>query len=240
MFKWKRSDFVEPRAWHSFQTNFENNEIEEFVVQDLPREKYEDAVNFMLEHFLSDEPICKSKDVLNDAEALEEVCKLWRLVLNQNVVNACFKKGCEDIVGLNMLCVITREDFKNFKLEVREDNTWKAVHDYALASFNLFKHYEFADKILIAYGLSVSKKYRQRGIATEILRARIPLCQHLGILLTSTVFTAIGSQKPAEKIGFQVNFEISYDKLVEYHKEFKFKNLGTSSLKLMSLVVNPE
>lgn len=58
--------------------------------------------------------------------------------------------------------------------------------------------------------------------------------------MTSTVFTAIGSQKPAEKIGFKVNFEITYDKLVEYHKEFKFKNLGTSSLKLMSLVVNPE
>lgn len=238
MFTWKRSDSIKPQVWHSFKSkNHSSDEIEEFVVQDLPREKFAESLDFMLEHFLSDEPICKSKNVRNDEEALKEVCQLWINVLEQNVVLACFKKDSSEIVGLNMVCVITRDEFKNFKLEVRKDNTWKAVHDYALASFNLFNHYTFADKILIAYGLSVSKKFRQRGIATEILRARIPLCKSLGIPITSTVFTAVGSQKPAEKIGFKVDFVVDYGKLAEFNDEFIFDNLDTNSLKLMSLVI---
>src|SRR5690349_11891749 len=140
MFTWKRSDSREKeRVWHSFKSENENSkEIEEFIVQDLPRERFEESLDFMLEHFLSDEPICKSRDVKRDENARKEICQLWMNVLEQNVVLACFKKNSSEIIGLNMVCVITRNDFINFKLDVREDNTWKAVHDFALASFNLF------------------------------------------------------------------------------------------------------
>lgn len=241
MFTWKRSEPVKPQIWHSFRLkNSATDEIEEFVVQDLPREKHGEAVDHMLEHFLSDEPICKSKNVKNDAAALKEICSLWRKVLEQNVVLACFKKNCSEIVGLNMVCVITKDDFKDFKLDVRNDNTWKAVHDFALVNFNLFDRYKFANSILIAYGLSVSKAFRRRGIATEILRARIPLCIAMNIPVTSTVFTATGSQKPAGKIGFKVDFEIDYDELAKTHEEFNFYDLETSSLKIMSLVINED
>jgi GNAT superfamily N-acetyltransferase len=239
MFSWKRSEPVKPQIWYTFKSeNSASNEIEEFIVQDLPREKFGEAIDHMLEHFLSDEPICKSKNVKNDAAALKEICNLWRKVLEQNVVIACFKRNCSEIIGLNMLCVITKLDFKEFKLEVRNDNTWKAVHAFALLNFNLFDRYKFANSILIAYGLSVSKVYRRRGIATEILRARIPLCKALKIPVTSTVFTAIGSQRPAQKIGFKVDYEISYDELAKFNKAFNFNNLETSSLKIMSLVID--
>lgn len=238
MFTWKRSDLIKPQVWHSFKSeNHSTKEIEEFIVQDLPREKFQESLDFMLEHFLSDEPICKSKNVRRDEQALKQIYQLWINVLEQNVVLACFKKNSSEIIGLNMVCVITTDDLRNFDVEVRRDNTWKAVHDFALASYDLFSRYSFADKILIAYGLSVSKNYRHRGIATEILRARIPLCKALKIPLTSTVFTAFGSQKPAEKIGFKVDFEIDYGKLAEYCDEFVFDNLDTSTLKLMSLVI---
>jgi GNAT superfamily N-acetyltransferase len=230
---------VKAQVWHSFSSkNPITNKCEEFVVQDLPREKFDEALSHMLESFLLDEPICKSKNVKNDDAALTDICELWKNVLEQNIVLACFKKNCDEIIGLNMVCVITKEEFKHFKLEIRNDNTWKAVHDFALSHFDLFKHYNFADKVLIAYGLSVHKNYRRRGLATEILRARIPLCKALKVPLTSTVFTAIGSQKPAEKINFKVDFEMAYEELTKFHKEFNFENLETCSLKLMSLVID--
>lgn len=236
MFTWKRPSPAVIKVWHKFKSeNPLSGELEEFSVQDLPRERFEEALQFMLDHFLSDEPICKSKKVAADENALRQISDLWRNVMQQNVALACFKEGCNELVGLNMVCVITKSDA--FELNVLKSNTWKAVHDFALTRHNLFDHYTFADQILIAYGLSVSKKYRQRGIATEILRARIPLCKMFNIPLTSTVFTAIGSQKPAEKIGFQVDYEISYDDLKQQFQEFTFDNLGTNSLKLMSLVV---
>lgn len=239
MLSWKRPESVKPQVWHTFQSkNLENDEIEEFAVQDLPRERFSDALDHMLEHFLSDEPICKSQNVKSDDAALSKVCELWKNVMEQNVVLACFKKNCSEIIGLNMVCVVTKDEFRDFNLDVRIDNTWKAVHEFALSRFDLFKRFQFADKILIAYGLSVSKKYRRRGIATEILRARIPLCRAMEIPITSTVFTAIGSQKPAEKIGFEVDFEVKYDELAKLHNKLSFKNLGTNSLKLMSLVID--
>lgn len=240
MFSWRRSETVKPQVWHTFERkNPKNNEIEHFIVQDLPKERFNDALSFMFKNFLPDEPICKSKNVESNKSALDEICKLWRNVLNQNVVLVCFKRNCDEIVGLNMVCVITKEELEAIQIDIHKNNTWKAVHDFALKAFKeiFLQRYKFADKVLIAYGLSVSKNFRQRGIAAEILRSRVPLCKALGIFLTSTVFTAIGSQKPAERVGFEMDFEINYEELAEYNKEFTFKNLETSSLKLMSLVI---
>lgn len=65
------------------------------------------------------------------------------------------------------------------------------------------------DAYLTAYGLSVSRKYRGRGIATEILRARIPFCQAFGIKISSTVFSSLPAQKSAAKVGFKKIFSIT-------------------------------
>lgn len=238
MSKWTRSEVLEPQVWHEFSLiNPETNEEEDFVVVDLQRENHAAALDHMLGNFLSDEPICKSKEVLKNAEALKIVSELWKNVMDQNVTVVCYKKHTSEIVGLNMLGVISKSDLNELKLDINPNNIWKAVHDFALLNFNLFEKYTFADHILIAYGLSVNKKYRRRGVATEILRARIPLCRSLRIPLTSTVFTAAGSQKPAVKIGFKVDYEISYEELSKVNCEFDFSNLETSNLKLMSLVI---
>lgn len=50
------------------------------------------------------------------------------------------------------------------------------------------------DKHVGAFGLSVDPKYRGRGIATEILKARAPMCKAVGIGLTSNIFTGEASQ----------------------------------------------
>jgi GNAT superfamily N-acetyltransferase len=73
--------------------------------------------------------------------------------------------------------------------------------------FDVFEHYN-VDKYMTAFGLSVSKLYRRRGIATEILKARVPLGRAFGIKVTSTVFTAIGSQMSAANAGFVENYSI--------------------------------
>ena len=60
---------------------------------------------------------------------------------------------------------------------------------------------------MYAYGLSVGKKYRARGIATKILEARIPLGKAIGVDVSLTLFTTIASQIPAERVGFELNYE---------------------------------
>lgn len=44
----------------------------------------------------------------------------------------------------------------------------------------------------------MNRKYRGRGIATEMLKARRPFLEALGLKVTSTAFTGIGTQKAAK------------------------------------------
>ena len=44
-----------PQVWHKFQVNGEN-----YVVQDLPEDKYDEAVEHMFIHYLADEPMCSA------------------------------------------------------------------------------------------------------------------------------------------------------------------------------------
>jgi GNAT superfamily N-acetyltransferase len=76
-----------------------------------------------------------------------------------------------------------------------------AVLDISEQQFNIFEHYK-VDEYLYGYGLAVDPAYKLRGIATELLKARIPLMKTLGLTLTSTAFSGPGSQKAAKKAGF--------------------------------------
>jgi GNAT superfamily N-acetyltransferase len=75
---------------------------------------------------------------------------------------------------------------------------------------NASKTYERhgVDKYLTAVGLVVNKKYRGLGIATEVLKARRPLLEALGLTLTSTIFTGPGSQKAALNAGYVEEYSI--------------------------------
>jgi GNAT superfamily N-acetyltransferase len=82
------------------------------------------------------------------------------------------------------------------------------VMAHAQQQFNVFEHYSVKE-YLIAYGLCVDTMYRARGIATEMLKARAPMLKALGLKVTTTAFTGIGSQKAAQKAGYVENFVIS-------------------------------
>ena len=60
---WQRPENVPfPSIWHRFQAkDTESDEIVNYVVQDLPEDRFEDAVNHMLKYFVHDEPLCKAK-----------------------------------------------------------------------------------------------------------------------------------------------------------------------------------
>jgi GNAT superfamily N-acetyltransferase len=81
------------------------------------------------------------------------------------------------------------------------------VYLHVSHQFDPFQFYQ-VDVFLSAVGLTVHPDFRRRGIAVEILKARLPLCKAFGIKVTSTMFTAIGSQISATKAGFIENYSI--------------------------------
>lgn len=58
-FLWKRPENVPfPSIWHTFMTK-ENNNFVKYIVQDLPENRFNDAVKFMTKYFLPDAVLCK-------------------------------------------------------------------------------------------------------------------------------------------------------------------------------------
>lgn len=108
--------------------------------------------------------------------------------------------------------------------------------DYTTKQFNVYEFYN-VDKYLTAYGLSVHTDYRGRGIATMMLKARVPLLKALGLKVTSTAFTAIGSQIASAKAGYEENLVLSYEDLGQLFPTFDFKLSKTKFFKTLSLKI---
>lgn len=88
-----------------------------------------------------------------------------------------------------------------------------------------------------AYGLCVAPEYRGRGIATEILKARVPYMEAFGLQVTATAFTAIGSQIAAKKAGFEDVFAIEYKELEKLYPKFNFSESSTKVYKTMAFSI---
>lgn len=119
-------------------------------------------------------------------------------------------------------------------------DTFQVIFDticYVSRQAHVYERYG-VDRYLNAMGLSVDPKYRGRGIATELLRARIPLCKAMGLKLTSTCFTGPESQAAAKKAGFKEDFSITYAELVQVDQRFVFPGIEDSFCKYMSLQVD--
>lgn len=109
--------------------------------------------------------------------------------------------------------------------------------EYCIANFNVYKNYK-VDKYLTAYGLCVNPNYRRRGIAIEMLRARKPYLKDLGLTVTSTAFTGVGSQIAASRAGYTENYVVTYDDLEKVFPHFDFKPLNVEFFKTMSLIID--
>lgn len=129
--------------------------------------------------------------------------------MEQRLTLVCYKEGSDEIVGINILGMASKdEQGDEYKLEGK---AWKKIFGteiFVFDQFNCFENYK-TDKYICAFGLSVQPKYNGRRIGGEILKSRIALGSALGVKLSCTVFTAVASQKLAEKIGFKTNYGIT-------------------------------
>ncbi|XP_049284545.1 uncharacterized protein LOC125764398 [Anopheles funestus] len=237
---WERpSNVPYPNVWWTFDApdpDRPDGALVTYRVEDLTEDRIEDAIKLYTEHFLDDEPLCAYGRVRHNPLSYEEIVQFWMYVLNQKMTIVCYKEGSKELVGANLLSVKCATDKEDISSLIKSESMQKlvAVNDYMTDTVNLFERYG-VDRYLTAYGLSVNNRYRGRGIATEILKARRPICRAFGLRLTSTNFTAIGSQIPAAKIGFQTDLEMKYDEFVKVNPTYTFEGIKSKSLKLMSL-----
>lgn len=147
----------------------------------------------------------------------------------------CFKEDSDDIVALNILGIETLDEYPpNLDATPYPLSVAFGAVDFIMQKFNIMKHYN-VNEYMSGLGLIVLPKYRGKGIAMHMLKARQPLCKAIGISLTSTSFTEIGSQIPATRAGYVTDVEITYDELTK--KGFHFPNVKSKFIKQMSLII---
>lgn len=79
-----------------------------FEIKFIQPNHYDEAINFMNEFFLADEPMARVRNFKDDHESMIENTAAWREILNDKKISiACFKrtKDDEEIVAVNFLYV---------------------------------------------------------------------------------------------------------------------------------------
>ncbi|XP_058115977.1 uncharacterized protein LOC131284423 [Anopheles ziemanni] len=234
MYIWKRPDTVPfPTVWHRFSGRTpDTNDLVNYVVQDIPENRFDDCIEHMCSYLLRDEPTCRCFALADDPIAI------WRKVLERRCAVVCFREGDDrgEIVGINMLNVVSRDDpksagqYRSVGLQIVYDCT---IH--MTERGQLFERFS-VDHFLSAWGLSVHPRFSGLGLAKEILRARIPFCQAMGLKLSATVFSHPGSQIPAAKAGFQDAVVEKFTDLAE--KGFVMPGINVEYNKLMVLKIS--
>lgn len=104
--------FFEPQVYATFAIkNPQSHDDEEFVIQDVPEDLFEEACEFMIKYYVREETFLNAIKVPESA-----MLEFYRFVFNQKTAIACFKKGSREFVGINALSVKTKGVDTSFKV----------------------------------------------------------------------------------------------------------------------------
>jgi len=234
----RREGALYPQTYSSFQVKVkDSDEFEEFFIQDLTENYFDVAVDFIVENHARGAVFHRAANTLGDENGVQRVSKMYRNVFKEKISLICIKMGTNEVVGVNALTIKSKGEL--IKPDTSGDTNFKLLTDatnFIHSAFDIMEYYD-VDRIMYAAGLSVDKKFRGRGIATEILKARAPLMREIGLEVTSAIFSTVGGQLAASKAGYEENFAISYKLFEEKFPEMNFSHVFNTSCKVLSLKI---
>jgi GNAT superfamily N-acetyltransferase len=239
-----RSDGVEyPQIYSTFKVKTKNNnddveEIEEELhIRDLVESEFDEAVDFIVEFHARGSIFHRAAKTLSTEEGIKKVRAMYRKVFEEKVSLICVKAETNEIIGINAMLIKYKSDElpyepdDNIKFQLLTD-----AKNYIENSYNVMEHYD-VDRYMFTAGLCVHRKYRCKGIGTQILKARIPLMKAIDVNVTVSIFSTIGAQNAAVAAGFINNYEITYEELEAKFPAMDFSHAYGTSCKLSSLKV---
>lgn len=102
-----------PQIYYTFQArDLHTNKQVNYRVQDFPRNRIDEGVQFMVQHFFEHEAMGKSRRIKSDRQAVKEISQFWRdkLLLDYSV--ACFRDNSDEFIAMNVLDVASLDDPK--------------------------------------------------------------------------------------------------------------------------------
>lgn len=102
-----------PQIYGAFKSkDKDSDDIVDYVIQDLPEEYFDEALDLLINDHLPDETLHLCRGVADIEEAISEAREDWRKKLNFRLSIACFRSDGEDdeLVGVNVLAVASKDD----------------------------------------------------------------------------------------------------------------------------------
>lgn len=109
---WKRPcGLAFPVQYYKFVArDRDSHQLVEYTVQDIPEGRYDEACRFMLKHFVPHEPKLVARNGQHDPLVLDDYFDMYMTGIRQKASVACFKKGSDEFIGVNILEVLGRHD----------------------------------------------------------------------------------------------------------------------------------
>ncbi|XP_008212188.1 uncharacterized protein LOC100680143 [Nasonia vitripennis] len=213
-----------------------------FSIQDVPEDRYDEAVEHMLEFFLADEATCACLKLKQCQDAVEDFRKLWKYLFEIGLSVAAFKLDSDDslleLAGVNVLFAVTEEinkaleDFTiNFKCE-KARKIFEFIHDES-EKVDVCGMYG-VDTYISALGLSVSPAFRGQKLGVTLLEARNDIGRKYGFTATATIFTGAASQKQAERAGFETKYSRDFSGVFDNDGQPLFPCIESKDIKFMT------
>ena len=172
--KWSRPANVPyPNVWLRFKAkDLDSDELVEYRIQDVPEDQIEEAIERLTEFYIPDEPLCKTTDSDKDPKYIRDFQESWRAQAAQRMVLACYKEGSDEILGVNLTYVASKDD--DTSIEAKQQSQCKefAMIIDLLAfvcnqrGFSVWDKYG-VDKFVATFCLGVGRRFRGRGFAID-------------------------------------------------------------------------
>lgn len=95
-----------PTVWLTFEAPDDNGDLVKYRIQDLPEDRFEDAIKHMRANFLLDESLCRARNMASDEQSVIDFTSIWReAIFGAKLSLVCFQEGSDDIVGMNVLYI---------------------------------------------------------------------------------------------------------------------------------------
>lgn len=109
---WQRPSALRfPVQYYKFVTiDRDTSKLVEYRVEDIAESRYDEACRFMVKNFVPFEPKLVARGGQNDPSVLEDYYNLYMHAIRQRVSVACYKRGSDELVAVNILEVLGRRE----------------------------------------------------------------------------------------------------------------------------------
>lgn len=103
-----------PHVYYTFQArDLNSNKLVQYRVEDFPRHRYEEGIQYMVQNFFEHEVMGKSRRIKSDRMAVQEISQFWKEKLPKGFSIVCFKENSDEIIAMNVLDVASVNDPKD-------------------------------------------------------------------------------------------------------------------------------